>query len=270
MGDKVKLNVVIDELMFENQDIDSYLHNTKREHIIFHIRNAWQQLALNGNMAGQINARELPLENGWYVTLPDDYVRYVRVSGVTECGKLLPLYVDETMNIASSYLRDNNGVLLLDVNDDPLLDSGTGVGNTSCSLVSTADYSSYSDSYGYCGSNYGGQWDLATGVNSIYGQYRIDKENRIIQIANSPFTSFVLEYVADLTEYTPFKDMEVEKVWKEVLKNYVYWKVLSRRRNVAGYEKQLAEKEYRRTVKDAQLKSAPSLQEWRQIMNRNY
>lgn len=273
MSDKVKINEIIDEFKFEiENDIDSYLHMTKESLIVFHLRNAWQELSTKGNISGYVQSRELALNNGWYLDLPEDYIRYVRISGVTDCGKLLPLFVDNKMSSASSYLKDNNDVLLLDDNDVPLLGTGTGIGNTtdSCSIpiIPTTQYNSYANTYGGCGSDYGRNYNLKSGVKSVHGQYKLDKENKIIQISDSPFENFVLEYVADITTYIPFKDIEVDRIYKEVLKNYVFWKITSRRRNVPMNEKISLEQEYRRSLKDAQLLTAPSLQEWKQIANK--
>ena len=263
-ADKVKITEVIKELEFEANDLDSVLQGTPRHSLIYHLNRGWKDLMLGGKLSGYVRSTDLELQDGWYLTLPNDYVRYVKISGVTENGQLVPLFIDNSISVSNSYLLDHNDIPLLDAEGQPLKGLGEGRGN-----VNAEETNSDNSWVNGCGvGKYGRQRYLETGAKSIFGQYKIDKENDVIVIADSPFESFVLYYIPDETTYTDFSSIEVEKIYGEVLKNYVFWKITSRRRNVTLYDKQYLEKEYRRSLKDAQLKSSPTLQEWRQYGTR--
>ena len=276
MATTIQLNEIVDELIMESTDNDSYLADTSQKLIRFHVRNIYQQYVYSGKMSGYLHARELEIQDNWYVNLPDDFIRSVRVSTVTPCGKLLPLFIDETISSASTYLRDHNDELLLDDNDEPLLGSGTGVGakseqcNVKKFLYPISEDGFYNGYNFYRGVVYGGERNQRAGIKSRNGHYKLDKENGIIQVVGVPYDVIVLEYLADPIGYKNISDVGVDITFKEAIKAYAYHMIISKRRSVPINEKLRAEKEYRRLLTDARLKSTPSIQEWRQVSKRNH
>jgi len=268
MSDRVRLNDVIRELIIESHEEENYLSNTKETSIIFNVRNAYATLIQDGKMSGYVLSLHIPINNGWKADLPEDYLRYVRIWGVDDEGGMHKLFVNGDINSSGEYLLDEMGNKLLDEKGIPLLGMSAGGIATSGSDGSGLVYASDVLTTGY-----GRRYNLMSGVKTKYGQYKISREDGIILISESPFNSIVLDYIADPVHFTEdkYSSLTMPKVYKEAVKALAYYNIIKRRRStrVPDVEKQRAEREFEKLIRIAQLKSAPSVQEWRQYLDRS-
>lgn len=270
MADTIKLNEIIKELEFESHDDEGFLGNTKQSAIIFHVRNAFATLLQDGKMSGFVTSLEMPINNGWRAELPEDYLRYVRISGVDDDGKLHKLFIDGRINSSGGYLLDEKGVYLLDEMGVPLKGTSHDInkGNKSYNATNTTLY--HGD---YIPVGFGRQYNLTSGIETEYGQYKLSREDGIIRISDSPFKSLVLDYIADPAHFIEggISSLYAPKLYKEAIKALAYFNIIKRRRSnrVPENEKVRAERDHEKLTKNAQLKSMPSIQEMRQILKRS-
>jgi len=80
------------------------------------------------------------------------------------------------------------------------------------------------------------------------GKYKIDKELGIIHFgAGMDADTILLEYISDGVTDLPEAKIKVHKFAYEAIDNYIYWKLIERRRNVPFNESIRAEKEYKKS-----------------------
>ena len=236
------LKNIVNNFMY-SQDNDSYASNVDRNRVVYHAKRAVQELYFD--VVNEIIAIELELAPSLIMTLPHDYINYVRISWVDDCGKLHPLAVDNSYNLAQAYLQDNDYNLLFDSQGDIL--QGTPVQDrVGCRPnfpqafvedgISSLVYPYYFES---------GPWN--TNLSKIFknGSYRIDKEQGVIQFSSDvDGRNIVLEYLSDGLFQKEDSAIKIHKFAEEAVYSYAYWMLIRMRRNVPQSEKQAARKDY--------------------------
>lgn len=236
------LKNIVNNFMY-SQDNDSYASNVGRNRVVYHAKRAVQELYFD--VVNEIIAIEQELAPSLIMTLPHDYISYVRISWVDDCGKLHPLAVDNSYNLAQAYLQDNDFNLLFDDQGDILKGSHVQdlvgcrpnfpqafVEDGIASLV----YPYYFES---------GPWN--TNLSKIFtdGSYRIDKERGVIQFSSDvDGRNIVLEYLSDGLFQREDSEIRIHKFAEEAIYSYAYWMLIRMRRNVPQNEKQAARRDY--------------------------
>lgn len=226
----VSLKDVIDELLIETTDSDSYLKNTRRSKLFVLARNGIREL--NRTIKKNVHAVEMQLDSTLSIPVPQDYVDWVRVSVVGEDNKLKPLSINNRMPTYVGYLQDNNNEILFD-NDGNILQSD-GVNAYSVPFNSYTFNSS-------CGSN-GNVSEIA-----LNGECKIDNNRgRVVFSSNLVDEVVVFEYVSDgLANELNGESIKVHKHLTEALKAYVYAMAISMKRNIPANEKRSAKEFYK-------------------------
>lgn len=224
----VSLKTIIDNMMLESENEDSYMKNVKRSRIINYAKQAIREINKNG--ANVSFAQEITVPTTLVWTLPQDYVNWKRVSLVvldksTGSLRLQPLNVNNNINIATGLLQDSNYELLFD-------DEG---------FILTADASnayakpykkySFTDSY---------QPTLDTSKLSKFGEFTIDEQRgKILFSSDLSQKEIVLEYISDgLQAELNEEEIKVHKYLRDAIEEWVYYSCISRSRNVPANEKQ--------------------------------
>ncbi len=126
----VSLKDIVDNMLLEASEEDSYLKNVKRSKIINHARQAIR--TVTRQVSTKILCVEVTVPSTLFWVLPQDYVHYKRISVVvldqsTNSLRLKALNINENISTATGYLQDNNADLLFDSNGDILTaDSSNG------------------------------------------------------------------------------------------------------------------------------------------------
>jgi hypothetical protein len=172
---------------------------------------------LNFDTVRQIKATELSLDSKNTVTLPSDYVKYVRIGAPDSDGKIQYL----------GYKRDINLV--------------PGSVSTDSSSDDTTDppvfhYNAYND----------GLWGRygQGGGNNSNGYYRVNFDAGTIEFSDLGVSTIILEYISDGSTGLTGEDIRVHVFAEEALRSYIYWKSIYRKRGINMNEKQLAKREY--------------------------
>ena len=113
----VSLKTIVDNMLLEAEEDDSYIKNVKRSRIINYAKQAIRTVTRQASNDVLVVEVTVPTSLSWI--LPQDFVHYVRISIVvqdknTGSYRLQPLDVNQNINIATGYLQDDSGELLFD------------------------------------------------------------------------------------------------------------------------------------------------------------
>lgn len=241
------LKDLIDGLLMEQLEEDSYIKNTNRNILIYHAKMGIKSLT-KLNTAAQM-AIEMTVGKESYIVLPQNFVSLNRVSvalvdPVTGSRRLHPLDVSESIITASGILQDDLAKILFD-ND----------GNIITADASNA-YNIPHQIYEFSG---GSNPFLDTAKLSEFGEVKVDELNgKLILSANLIDKEIVLEYDSDGLQWEAFSEgnIKVPKYLEQCIKDYTYCFTIQKRINVPASEKQRALLRYKTTRFEAVKASA--------------
>lgn len=219
---------------------DDYTALEPRHKILYQARRAFRELYFD--VMQEIRGIELDLSPTLMVTLPPDFINYVRISWVDENGQLHPMAVDDKMSMAQVYLQDHNYELLFDDGGCVLQSHNTGLD------VNDADTQSAEArrKYQICQT-----FEPNRDFSNVFvnGRVRLNKSEGYIQFGSEVFgKSVVLEYISDGLftgcEGRPEADLRIHKFAESAVLDYIYYELIKNRRNVPANEKQRARREY--------------------------
>lgn len=253
----VTLKAVIDEMLLEAQDDDSYLKNTKRSKIVLNGKQGIKKLTQD--VPCEVLAIERTVGEQLSFPLPQNYIDWVRISLVDPDGKLQPLNVNKNMNTATGYLQDNNAELLFDEDG--------GILTSDSNNVFGRPYKKYS----FCNSAQGGFFELDTSVLSKFGEAVIDERRGIIGFSSDLMDKeVVLEYKSDGLQWENLEEGKItlHKTLQEPLRDWIYYSSISYKRNVPQSEKERALRRFKTTLHNAVVKRSDiDITEISRIMN---
>jgi len=243
----ITLEDIVNNYIMSGQD-DDFTSGVDRYKILFQARRAFRELYFD--VIQEIKGIALELSPTLTVTLPPDFVNYVRISWVGSDGLLKPMAVNDKISMAKDYLQSH---------DYEILFSGDGCALESQSAGIPTDPSTgepYSNSE-LVESQFGWQFgDSKTfqpnrNFSTVFsnGSYQIDKNAGLIKFGSEVFgKTVVLEYISDGL-YTGCEgkaeaDLSIHKFAEDAIYNFIYFKLIERRRNVPANAKVLARKEW--------------------------
>jgi hypothetical protein len=239
----VTLDDVINNFLLMYTGDDKLINNVRDHVILFHAKRGLQELTFDA--LKEIKAIETELSPTLTLTLPDDYVNYVRVSWIDDCGKFHPMLLNNDTRIAKNYLQDHEYNILFD-------DEGEGLeanNNSYDPAKLSSECMNYmrSDDISDCvyGSSYNGNFGLNTSKANVNGWFTIDKRRGIMkfssQVKDRPI---VLEYISDGLEYRDPKDIRVHKLAEQALYDYIRWMILTNKIGIQEYIVRRAKKDF--------------------------
>lgn len=242
----VTLKTVVDNMLLEAEDDDSYIKNVKRSRIVNYAKQAIRTVTRQA--ANEVFAVEVTVPTSLSWVLPQDYVNYVRISIVitdknTGSLRLYPLDINRNINIATGYLQDDAGELLFDDAGQILTaDSSNGYARP---------YKKYAFSDEY-------QPTLDTSKLSKFGEFVIDEKRGMILFSSDlSEQEVVIEYVSDGLQAELSEDeITIHKYLRETVENWIYYSCIERKRNIPANEKQRALLRYKTTLHQAKLARA--------------
>lgn len=248
----VTLKEVLDNFMM-SRDSDDYHGTTPRFKVLFQAMRGLREFYYD--VVREVRAIELELSPTLSVTLPPDFINYVRISWVDSEGQLHPMAVDNKMSIAEEYLQDHEYNLLFDnegcvlVGDSGSQTSSGGAGNNSENEKSCSTHSNYD----FCN-----VFNPNQDLSKVYtnGRYKIDKSRGIVQFGSDAMGRIVvLEYISDGLytgcEGKPEEEIRIHKFAEGALMDFIYYELIKNRRRVPANEKMRARKEYYNSRKNA-------------------
>lgn len=222
---------------------DDYTADTPRHQILYQAMKGLRELYYD--VVQEVSGISLELSPSLQVTLPPDYVNYVRISWLDDMGRLHPMAIDNKMSMANNYLQDSQYRLLFDDNGCVLMDDGTDSDLENPSQgVSTKDLPTC---YTFCYDSFQPNRNLANVYRN--GRYTIDKNKGVIQFGSDvKGRIIVLEYISDGLytgcEGRPENERRINKFAESALLDFIYYQLIKNRRSVPANEKIRAKKEY--------------------------
>lgn len=233
----VEIKQVVNDFLLTLSE-DDYASNVPDYHIY--------NLALRGaremgfDMMKRVKSLKLDVDTTLNtVTLPDDFVDFVRIGAVGSDGLFYAFKENKNINMAMTYT--------LDANDNPIDSDSDGVyDRTEAKSVTSSGSGSNDSADNFINARY--LYDATEGKFYGYGgakaqgEFRINyDQNRIELPSDSVHTEVWVEYIADIAlENNPCVHVYAE----EALRQYIYLKVIQRKANVPMAEKARARQEY--------------------------
>lgn len=230
----MKLSEVINDFILRTHDNVSYLYGIPRSLIVRHAKAALQDL--HKEASKDFKVLELSIGDDLVFKLPQDFLDYIRVSKVTSRNTLAPLDINYNLNIAETYLQDNEYNILFDQAGDPLKADGNNLSNNK--------YRSYQIEK----SGNGGQFQADTSQYSENGEFTIDKRSGVMYFSSTlAGNDIVLEYKSDGMDWERIKETEItfHKYLLEPLRDLIYFNCIETRNNVPANEKYRARQQYK-------------------------
>lgn len=242
----IPLSQLVNNFMLEQIGDDRLLSNVKRYNVLQHFKRGIQEF--NYDTLKEIKVVELELSDSLLLTLPHDYVSYVRVSVLGIDGLLRPLSQDSRTLIGRAYLQDHEFNILFDEDGYPLEANETETFKRySLTSGTTPDVC---EEYEYNSPNFG----LNPNLNAN-GYFSIDKRKGVMSFSsNIKGRIIVLEYVSDGLEYNNGDEIMVHKFAEQALYSYVKYALLNNKYGVQEYIINRAKKDYYRDLQNANIR----------------
>lgn len=257
----VTLETIVNDYIM-SRDQDDYTLTVPRHKIIYQARQAFKEF--HYDVLQEIRVASLTLNpDTLNMTLPPDYVNYVRISYVDANGNLQPMAKNDRMAIAAEYLQDHEYAILYDETGCPLQDHEGYLRRLINNEVTREDLASadlglgIAHSYVICSDGFEPNRNMSN--TFINGSYKIDKQRGIVQFDSSVGGQvIVLEYVSDGL-FTgclglPEREIRVHKFAEDAVRDSIYYKLIKQRRNVPYNEKMRARKEFFNSRRLAKLR----------------
>jgi hypothetical protein len=231
----VSLGEIVNELLLESTDEDSFLVNTPRSKIVNAAKNGIR--FLNREIKKTILDYEITIGPSQYIELPQDYLDWVMVSVIEEGYKLKPLNINNNIPTAIGYLQDENYKLLFDENGEIL------------TADSSNTYNKPAAKFQYMQT--GQQAFLDTSQISVYGEFVIDEKRGTMGFSSNLVNrEVVIKYISDGLQLEKLKEEEItfHKDYRQSLKEFMYNECVAFRRSVPANEKQRAKNAFLSTL----------------------
>jgi hypothetical protein len=205
----------------------------------------------NQDYGGAPKMVQLCINDNDTVDLPNDYLQYRVIGTLDHHGNIHSLGRNDKMPIGN--VRDCAKIQPIDRNDSNWLNQVEKFGFASIDGLSQ----------NYRNGEFMGKMFGVNGGNNIYGEYRIDLANGVIQLAkrNVHSHSIILEYIADINAIN--EDFEVSPFIIEALKAWISWKSIVNDRNRSLGEKQMAFQNYKNADRWAKIRiQRATISEW--------
>jgi len=236
-----RLDDVINNFLIAYVGPGKLISSVKRTDVIFHARRGLQEFSYD--TLKSVKSSELTVPNSLSLTIPQDYVNYVKLSWVDELGVLHTIYPTNNLNQSPYYTfsQDGDGNPIQDSNDsntevtsqidtawdktDPRYISG-GFKND-LNNANVLDRSVYSS---VLGQRYG----LEPQTSQKNGWFKIDQRTGTFNFTSNLANKLILlQYISDGNAYD--LDARIPKLAEEALYSYITHAILSVSSGVQEY-----------------------------------
>ena len=261
-----KLNDIINNFMVAYVGQDKLIPNVRRSDVIFHAKRGLQEFSFD--TLKSIKSQELSVPPSLSVTIPQDYVNYVKISWVDGAGVKHTIYPTQlTSSPSNAPIQDSLGNIIQDnfsenidgtslINErwesnNPNNITGLGLFNSSGPEAFMYDWwgeSAWGFS-GYPGQRYGG--DPVNMQNN--GWFNIDYARGMFNFS-SDLTGklIILEYISDGLAYD--LDTKVPKMAEDAMYAHLNHAILSTRANTQEYIVQRYKQERYAKLRNAKIR----------------
>ena len=261
-----KLNDVINNFMVAYVGENKLIPNVKRSDVIFHAKRGLQEFSFD--TLKSIKSQELSVPPSLSVTIPQDYVNYVKVSWVDGAGIKHTIYPTQlTSSPSNAPIQDSLGNIIQDNFSENI--DGTSITNerwesnnpnniTGLGLFNSSGPEAFMNDWwgesawgfsGYPGQRYGG--DPVNMQNN--GWFNVDYARGMFNFS-SDLTGklIILEYISDGLAYD--LDTKVPKMAEDAMYAHLNHAILSTRANTQEYIVQRYKQERYAKLRNAKIR----------------
>lgn len=227
-----KLSDIINNFYLFYVGDDKALSNVKRYDVVFHAKRGLQELHYDA--LREVKALELELPEDLQLTLPKDFIKFVRLSWVDNDGRLHPMMIDTSTTIAKAYLQDEDYNILFNTEGaaqegTPFMDVKIDERNESARDVDE-DLDNVTDEL------IGGRFGMNPARANVNGMYVVDKKLGVVRFSSEVKGKVVvMEYITDGVSYLEEDDMSVNKLAEDYLYKYIAHQIVSYKFGVQEY-----------------------------------
>ena len=260
----VSLNDIINQFMVVYVGEDKIISKVSRTDVAFHAQRGLAELSFDTFKSTK--ALELEVPATLQITLPQDYVGYVKISSVDGSGIKHLLYPTSKTSNPTKPTQDSEGNLTFNGSTGDLLteSESTAWTNYKDAEVTQTEDDDFDDN------NYwpldGRRYGLDPSHTQINGSFYIDENaGKIHFSSNITGKTIIIDYISDSlgTE----EEMKVHKFAEEAMYKYIASAVLSSKSNIPEYQVMRFKKEKFAAVRTAKLRlSNIKLEEITQIL----
>lgn len=224
----VSLEDIINNVLLESQNEDSYLKNVKRYNLVRYAKDIISSL---NQRSIDVKAFEITVPHNLVVVVPPDFVDYVRVSLIGPDGHLIPLEINRDIHTAIGYLQDHDLNLIFDQDGD---------------LVTANSLNGYAKPYrAYKFASSCNNDPIFTHETYPNGTFTIDKRNgKILFSSDLMEKGVVVEYDSDGLSLDD-SEITIQKVFRRVVEEGIYFRAIEKLRNVPANEKERARRMFK-------------------------
>lgn len=248
---------ILAAMEMEALDDDSYLKNTPRYKMFYHLRQGIKEITRQASNEPLAIEFIVPSTLVW--TMPPNYVDYYRVSVVvtdnaTSSKRLMPLDINQNINTATGYVQDNANALTFDGSGNVITDdisNAYAIPYKTYQFLGDFNKDGVGYTYGYT-NNYS---RIDTAKLSEYGEFKPDpKRGKLLFSSQLSGQTVVLEYISDgLQNDLTSDEITVHKEIEQCLKDWIYAESIRMKRNVPQSERESARRRYKTTLHSAKI-----------------
>jgi len=236
-----RLDDVINNFLIAYVGPGKLISSVKRTDVIFHARRGLQEFSYD--TLKSVKSSELTVPNSLSLTIPQDYVNYVKLSWVDELGVLHTIYPTNNLNQSPYYTfsQDGDGNPIQDSNDsntevtsqiDAAWDKAnpryiSGGFKNDLNNANVLDRSVYSSALGQ-------RYGLEPQTSQKNGWFKIDQRTGTFNFTSNLANKLILlQYISDGNAYD--LDARIPKLAEEALYSYITHAILSVSSGVQEY-----------------------------------
>jgi len=208
---------------------------------------------LDMDVSGVRSTAYLEVSDNDTAPLPSNYINYYRIAACDRQGNLQSLAFNPNMCLNHTF--DDCGNPIKSQEQEGIQE-----------FFGFPTYQTYTNSF--VNGEFVGKFFGIGGGNSIYGTFRIDKANNVIQFGGLRTTHLVLEYLANMNDID--ENFEIHPYIYECLKNRIDWRLKAFDTKISLGEKQLSEQIYWKSHILAKKRySSDRLKDWYDAVRKN-
>jgi len=270
----IGLNEIINNFIVAYIGVGKLILNAKRTDIMFHAKRGLQEFSYD--TLRSIKSQELTIPPSLAITIPQDYVNYVKLSWVDQAGVKHIIYPTTlTSNPIELPIQDDNGEITQNSfggNNEAQQSKIEERWKTNNSLNITGQITNEifenADVYGWGWDKlaYGQRYGLEPEVSQKNGWFTINERTGSFNFSSTLAGKLIiLEYISDGLAID--EDTKVPKMAEEAMYMHIAYSILSGRANVPEYVVRRFKKDRSSALRNAKIRlSNIKLEEFTQVM----
>tara|TARA_R110000765_G_scaffold102150_1_gene190834 strand:+ start:897 stop:2129 length:1233 start_codon:yes stop_codon:yes gene_type:complete len=270
----IGLNEIINNFIVAYIGVGKLILNAKRTDIMFHAKRGLQEFSYD--TLRSIKSQELTIPPSLAITIPQDYVNYVKLSWVDQAGVKHVIYPTTlTSNPTELPIQDDNGEITQNSfggNNEAQQSKIEERWKTNNSLNITGQITNEifenADVYGWGWDKlaYGQRYGLEPEVSQKNGWFTINERTGSFNFSSTLAGKLIiLEYISDGLAIN--EDTKVPKMAEEAMYMHIAYSILSGRANVPEYIVRRFKKDRSSALRNAKIRlSNIKLEEFTQVM----